>query len=507
MKIHLYKTFSLLTLIYCIQSCSKNFLIDDPKGKELEINYYKTPEELYSAMISAYSILSKQVSDRSANWYSSKLVPLNAAADECYAGGGSASDQLAWQAMSNYKLLSSTMGPQAAFWGNNYDGIYRANLVIEKSETNIPGLNEELKHRYIAEAKFLRAYFHFELVRLFKNIPLINKVLNADDWYTITQSSSEEIYKQIEEDLKAAIPDLPEKIQVKEQGRASKGAAMALLGKAILFQNKDDRMIEAATWFNSVLSSGQYALLANFGDIFNPELKFNQESILEIPQTNKQNATWEHTDILGNLYPTIIGPRAYVGPIYWGGGYGFNPVKESFALEMKADPRYGFTILNLDSLVNSNTNASYSKGYQNSGYFIKKFAALKKYESTTGIAELNWPNNYIEIRLADVYLMAAEALVRGKINAVGNNGHTAQWYLDEVRKRVKLASVPATLSNIYQERKMELAMEGHRFYDLVRTGQAAEILAFKGFEKNKNEILPIPLNELNNTALNQNPNY
>ncbi|MCC7317389.1 MAG: RagB/SusD family nutrient uptake outer membrane protein, partial [Bacteroidales bacterium] len=111
-----------------------------------------------------------------------------------------------------------------------------------------------------------------------------------------------------------------------------------------------------------------------------------------------------------------------------------------------------------------------------------------------------WPVNYIEIRLADVYLMAAEAYLRG-------GGGDAQFFLDKVRERVGLPSIPATLDNIYNERRLELATEGHRFFDLVRTGKAPTTLAFKGFVAGKHEILPIPLQELTNTKLKQNPNY
>ncbi|MDE3142501.1 MAG: RagB/SusD family nutrient uptake outer membrane protein, partial [Bacteroidota bacterium] len=165
-------------------------------------------------------------------------------------------------------------------------------------------------------------------------------------------------------------------------------------------------------------------------------------------------------------------------------------------------PRYPYTVANIDSIVKAAPGRSYVAGYQNSGYFIQKYAPLQQYVNPNAQPELNFPNDYIEIRLADVYLMEAEALVRG-----GGSASTAQSYLDKVRARVGLPSVPATLDNIYNERKLELATEGHRWYDLVRTGKAASALAFKGFTAGKNELMPIPLPELNNTKLVQNPGY
>ena len=169
---------------------------------------------------------------------------------------------------------------------------------------------------------------------------------------------------------------------------------------------------------------------------------------------------------------------------------------------MKGDPRYQYTIVNIDSMKTAGL-CTYEKGYQNTGYFVAKFAPLKEFYSTIGgDPVLNYPNDVMEIRLADTYLMEAEALVRG-----GGDMGKAQDYLDRVRARVGLPSVPATLDNIYLERRLELATEGHRWFDLVRTGKAATALASKGFKPNKNEILPIPLAELTNTKLVQNPGY
>jgi hypothetical protein len=197
----------------------------------------------------------------------------------------------------------------------------------------------------------------------------------------------------------------------------------------------------------------------------------------------------------------MVGPRAYVGPTYKV-GWGFNPLTLDLINVLKTDPRYKYTAVNIDSMAQKGV-CTYEKGYQNTGYFIKKFAPLQEFYSTIGgDPVLNYPNDYIEIRLADTYLMEAEALVRG-----GGNATKAQFYLDKVRARVGLPSIPATLDNIYNERRLELATEGHRFFDLVRTGQAATKLAFKGFTADKNEILPIPLAELANTKLKQNPNY
>jgi hypothetical protein len=489
--------FFLTGAIQLLSSCKKTYLEVVPAGIDLESNYYKNAGQVYAGLIAAYNPLGWEAGLS----YCDKLGTLNSAADECYAGGGGPTDMSTWQAMNNY-TLSAAVGPQQDLWNRNYTGVYRSNLILSKMGGAISGLSDAQKTRYIAEARFLRAYYYFDLVRFFGNIPLITAPIPTNDIYKVTQVKPAEIYKQIEKDLNEAIPGLPPVIPAAENGRATSGAAMALLGKAILYQNDNSRMQEAAGWLEKVNSAGVYHLMQNFADIFSPDHKFNSESVFEITHTGTQNAGWGNwPNFNGNVYVQMTGPRSYNGPTYWSAGWSFNPVISAFAEMMKSDPRYPYTVANIDSLTTA-TGGSYTKGYANTGYFLQKFAPMKKYVSTTGQPELNFPNDYIEIRLADTYLMEAEALVRG-----GGDVNKAKYYLDQVRQRAGLSSVPATLDNIYNERKLELATEGHRWFDLVRTGKAASVLAFKGFKAGINEVLPIPLNELNNTKLVQNNGY
>ncbi len=488
----------LLTLGF-LASCSKDFLNTDPKGLVLESNYYQTRDEVFAGLVAIYNRVSVEVGGGD-NTYSNKLGPLNAAADECWAGGGSSTDIVGWQVWNKY-TLSGAVGPQASFWKIDYEGIYRANLLLYKIEGAIRDLPATEKARFTAEAKFLRAYFYFELVRLFKNIPLITEPVSQSQIYEQLQVAPEAIYAQIEKDLNEAVADLPNIVLPEENGRVTKGAAMALLGKAILYQNNNARMAEAASWFDKVNTSPQYTLLPSYQDIFSPLNKFHSESIFEIQHTAAQIAGWwAWGNFSGNVYVQMTGPRSYAGPKYES-GWSFNPFIPEFVNSIRNDPRYPFTVANIDSLVAKGL-ASYAPGYQNTGYFVQKYAPLKEFKAPDGEPALNYPNNVIEIRLADTYLMEAEALVRA-----GGDLTKAQMRLNQVRARVGLGSVSATLDNIYQERKLELATEGHRWFDLVRTGKAAATLGFKGFQAGVHEVLPIPLNELNNTKLVQNPGY
>jgi hypothetical protein len=484
-------------------SCKKSFLELTPQGEFLESNYYSTPAQAFAGLVAAYDPLVTETGGID-NTYSDPLAALNAASDDCFAGGGSSSDVPAMQAINNY-TLNPSIGPQDQFWAINFQGVNRTDVLLQKLPS-VPGLSSDLLKRYTAEGRFLRAHYYFDLVRLFKNVPLILTPLQTADVYNQPQATPEAVYAQVETDLTAAIPDLPVTVAPAEDGRATQGAAKALLGKVYLYEKK---WPQAATTLADVngtpggTSTYGYKLVSNFGAIFDPTNKFNSESIFELVHSGNQNYTWSNWDqFKSNIYVQMVGPRSYTGPIYYSGGYGFNPITPELAAAMKGDPRYGYTIVNIDSLTKA-TNSSYSQSYQGAGYYIQKYAPILKNQITTGIADLNWPNDYIEIRLADTYLMEAEALVNA-----GTGTSRAQALLDMVRARVGLASVPVTLPNIYNERRLELATEGHRWFDLVRWGQASQVLAFKGFKAGTNEILPIPLNETTNgSKVKQNPGY
>lgn len=488
-------------LFLTFTSCGSDFLEPKPKGLDTEDNFYSNPTQALEGLGAIYASLSTE------GGWSVKMIGFNSAGDECYTGGANIGDYAQYQAW-NTNTMTAVNGPSESFWNPDYQGIYRANLLIQKISGGVSGLSDDLKDQYIAEAKTLRAYFYFELIRLFKTIPLITEPLQPSEWFTVTQTSREDVYAQIEKDLVEAIPALPTKSAMAsiDLGRMSKESAEALLGKAILFQNDESRMEEAAGWFNKVNTAAGYSLCPNFKDIFDPANKFNSESVFEITHTAKMEQGDWGAKIYGNMYVIAVGPRSYQPGSAdeahkYVSGWSFNPIIKDFVTFMKGDPRFKYTIADVDSLV-TNVGASYTPGFQNTGYFIQKWAPLEKWRASSGTTELNFPNDMIEIRLADTYLMEAEALVRA-----GKNAGRAKDLLDAVRMRVGLPSVPATLDNIYNERRLELATEGHRWDDLIRTGKAATALSFKGFVKGKNEYLPIPKSSMDNTKLVQDPAY
>jgi len=370
-------------------------------------------------------------------------------------------------------------------------------------------MDENEKARFEAEARFLRAYFYFDLIRYFRNIPLIDHPLVADEIYEVVQAAPEEIYALIESDLNAAMTNLPIQVSAeKEAGRASQGTAKALLGKVYLQQEKFDLAAQQLADVNGEpgqTSQYGYRLLDNFADLFKVDNKFNSESILEISFTNTSIGDWDCIDCTeGNILNILVGPRSYSvsgdGPDYVA-GWGFLPLTTDLVDLMRGDPRYPYTVIDMHQLADEG-KGSYAPGYMDTGYFLEKYAGRDADRAEIGSVELNFPQNIYDIRLADTYLLEAEAIVRG-----GGNMNRAADLLNAVRARVDLAPVAATLDNIKRERRIELAGEGHRWFDLVRWGDAPAALGSRGFVAGKHEVLPIPLLELDNTKLEQNKEY
>jgi len=481
-------------LITLVPSCKK--FVDYKPKEDYQItadDYLKTADDYQKMVVGTYTPL---------QWIWADVVIGDVASDNSVSGGENATDQLGFQQIDDYQIIPNN-GYLTEAWKACFEGINRANYLEEnKAKLDFTG-----KDALYGEVYFLRAYYYFELVRMFGDVPLfVDKRLTVAESGTLQRAPKADVYTQIEKDLNNAIAVLP--ITNIQKGRITKYAAQALLGKVLLYQNKFD---ESAAMLENVVN-GPFSLTTNFADIFLQNGENGPESVFEIQYSNASPYyDWSNPGRgQGNLAVQVCGIRNLTGNSPYGQGWSTNlPTTNLAAAFTDGDKRKNVTILDIEAYkaANPSLNITYLVApYKNTGLYNQKY--LPRKGETSGQVELNYLNNFRTIRYADVLLMAAEANNR----ATAPNDTKAQDYLNRVRRRAfgdqahDIAATGATLKQaIWDERRLELAMEGDRFFDLVRTGQAASKIT--GFVANKNELFPIPQQEIDISGLTQNPGY
>lgn len=480
-----FKTILLLLILVMSFGCSEDYL---DKTEEYNIdseNYFNSEEDYNNALIGVYDILQST--------YVNVLLG-EIASDNTLSGGESATDVIGFQQVDEmtHTPVNDNLDD---LWDWNFAGIQRANYILEfEGKTEFEG-----REKIIAETRFLRAYFTFELVKWFGPLPLKgDERFVLGDEKSIPRAPVSEVYDQIESDLLFAIDHLD--YTAPQVGRATKGAAQALLGKAYLYQ---EDFTNAALYLRAVITDGPYAL-SDFHTLFEFEGENNEESVFEVQYTGEEGAGFGCLQCSeGNVAVGFQGVRNYSGPDFES-GFSFNvPTQEAYDMFSENDIRKDLSILDIDAWA-AEEGATFAIGYKHTGFFNRKY--LPRKNENSGDANLTQPNNYRAIRYADVLLMAAEALNRGSIDDA-----TAKTYLNLVRERAGLIPVDVAGSNLTEailaERRLELIGEGHRFFDLVRTGRAAQKI--DGFTSGKNNLFPVPLEEIEFSEgnWNQNPGY
>ncbi|WP_339881859.1 RagB/SusD family nutrient uptake outer membrane protein [Polaribacter vadi] len=485
------KIYTLLLLVGFSFSCSDDFVDVKPTSTNSE-DFFNTQEDYEKAIIGAYDLLQST--------YLNVMLG-EIASDNSLAGGESATDTPGIQEVDD--MIHTPLNAQLRdIWNWMFAGVNRANYILEfKDKTDFAG-----KEQIIAEATFLRAYYYFELVKWFGDVPLsVDERILFGEQFTIDRTPKADVYAQIEADLIFAANNLP---YVQSQpGRVTKGAAQALLGKAYLYQNK---FTESATILDDLILNGPYDLVTDYNTIFEEAGENNIESVFEVQYFEGQGASFDCLQCSeGNVAVGFNGVRAYSGPDF-SSGFSFNvPVQEVVDAFEAGDLRKDVAILDINAWATS-TGATFGTGNEHTGYYNRKYIPRLRSNSAQGDRNLTNPNNYRAIRFADVLLMAAEAFNKSSTP----NDAKAQTYLNRVRERAfgnsanNITATGTTLyDNILSERRVELVGEGHRFFDLVRTGKAAQEI--DGFEADKNEVFPIPAIEIQlaGNRWDQNPNY
>lgn len=512
----------------------KDYLTEIEPGTDLLEDFYTSTEAAVQNVTACYVPLMWEYNGTYfSEWFIGDII-----SDDALKGGGSTTDMADAYDFENWRTTSGN-GLLLNYYRAQYQGIARCNLALQYVGEMEVGKDEnftaEMKARLLAEAYYLRAYYYFRLVRVFAGVPMVLEVIDSSDKWAQERASVDAIFKQILSDLTKAEADLWDKsaYPAADAGRATKGAAQAMLMKVNLYmaspywqtyslsKSAAECYADAKTWGKKLIDSGEYSLCADYEDNFTLEGENGQESIFEIQYAEVPWGDYGEGFgfTAGSFTQILIRSRSSL----IGGGWGFNHPSQNLYNEFEAgDPRRDVAILVPDA---SKMENPAEEIYLGNKLLNNKYAMYR--DTYTGCGYGQWglhasrgPLNNRQIRYADALLMYAEACL-GAGDAV-----TAKEYINKVRARVGLAEIStADEAALRHERRCELAMEGHRWFDIVRWGiaeqtikayEAGESTEYKaqvalgaGFQKGKHEILPIPYDEilLNPSKMEQNPGY
>lgn len=452
-------------------SCSSDLLDVNPEAQKVSSQFYTNSAEIEQGITSVYGSL-QYTGQYQLGMPALGELPSDNTYDEVPANDAFTYGELDFFTIQpNNTLIAST-------WKDNYIGIQQANIILTRID-KIPDMTDALKNTRIGEMKFLRALMYFNLVRTFGDVPLVLKeTTNVNDYFGQPRTPVAEVYAAIETDLKDAIDLLPN--TKAQKGRVTKGAALGILGKVLLTEKK---YAESLTYLSEIEGLG-YQLLTDVSKIFDVANENNAEIIFDVQFASGLNGNSE-----GSSAFQMFSPSGSVS-----GAKGHNlPTKEVYNLYSTGDTRRSAYI-----------------GLTSSGIPFSK----KLVKTSNTIADGG--SNFVVLRLADVFLMMAECF------AEQNNTVNANLYLNKIKTRAGIATVnlptkDLLLNEIDRERRLEFVGEGHRWFDLIRTGKAISVMTThftnnQGYStaqiKAHHLLMPVPQGQINtDPALKQNPGY
>lgn len=460
-----------------------------PISSSTTATFYTQPNDFIQAVNAVYNDL-RGFPDRQLNLSETRSDNLYAVSD------GGVRD---WEGINSFHKTIAANPYVSGAWSANYNGIYRANVVLDQLATNgaVVG-SATLSKRLEAEAKFLRAMFYFDLVRWFGKVPLIDKPVTANEAIGIQRSPVADVYGLIVSDLQFAGSNLPETYAAADKGRATKFAAKALLALVHMTRSGPNYGIEgpglalnewnqALTLLNEIITSNKFSFSTTFANIFSFTNENGPEVVFDV-----QYATGL-SPVVGGTFPWVLVPDTWFqsnGKAVQG-GLTIRPVStdllNSFAA---ADVRKAFSI---------QTGFTYN-GVSETRSFFKKYVDLTKVPTN----RVDWPINFIVFRYTDILMMKAECILRG---ATGGSQTDVDAIVNQVRTRAGLPALTGvTIDQLFEERRKEFAAEGSRWHDLVRSGKVETVIPawiavedvqkqMQPFQKNY-IIYPIPQTEL-----------
>jgi len=471
------KIFLTISILSLFASCNNDFVDIKPEGIVVAEDFYKTEADAMKATNAIYSFLR--------SWENSGFPAqfVFGVTGDDVEKGSNPGDASFINAYNNFSFTTSDDGVNG-YWTGQWQAVQRTNQVI----TNVPNIDMDtaLKTRLVAEAKMLRAYFYFNLVRIYGGVPIFDGI--QADYINKPRNTAAEVYAFIVKDLTEASAILPQTYPAGQEGRVTKGGALGLLSKVYLYMKDYQKAYDVST---QVKGMG-YSLDPSFNHLFRPAGEFGTESVFEV------NCGCS-PEFGGSQYAEVQGVRNQYG---WGFFTPTLALENAFEL---GDIRKQFTILREGQTTPEGDLIKKGDPQAGNTWNYKTYVPSSLNNNACGYGSIQ---NIRILRFADILLINAEAA-----NELGNTA-VAITDINLVRNRAQLANTTATGQStlraaIWQERRVELAMENDRFPDLVRTGQAATFLGPLGFQTGKNELFPIPLRAITDSKgiLTQNPGY
>lgn len=470
-------SFAALALMLGTASCGDDFLSVEPSSSLPIDGYYTTESRMMESAVAAYDPM--QWYDYFGGWAPLSLV-WDSMADDMYVGGGNTSDQSQIHLISQYK--SDPRNNIDGAWTTSYSGINRSIRLIDNAKDS--DLSDDKKALFIAEGRAMRAWYYLVLWKTWGNIPFYEENLTSLP-YLADQLTADQVYEKVVVDLESVLDSevLPMKQPDEWAGRMTQAAASMIYADYVMYQKDQSRYGKALGYMKAIINSHKYDLVKNYNDLYALDKEWNEEIIFDVNYIAKGGKrTWGNANFTGGtVYPEMIGIDGLTIKCAEGhtpeftSGWGFGSVsKEVYDAFEDNDRRRDVAILNLDKYARAKfaegDTVTYGGRYQNTGYFLRKYLPRPgDTEGSVGDAGLNHDENLHLYRYAETLLNAAEL-------ALATGDGLAQDYFDLVRERAGVASIPVTVDNIINERRLEFVGEGKRYFDLVRSGKAATVL-------------------------------
>lgn len=469
-----FKFYLVLSLSACtLLSCSKDYLDAEPLTQLTDSNFYQTPEDAYSALVGCYDGMQRAVGGIGGLSYPVASMVMS---DNFYGGGGSA-DGYGFQAVDEFDITRSPADQNlyGGLWDAYYKGIYRCNVLIDKIDQIDWSENPAQRAQYLSEARVIRGYLYFQMVKMWGNIPL----LTAPSAENLPQATPDEVYTVIAEDLSFATENLPAQAYTSvEPGRITRWAAKSMLARVYLYYtgyyNKSDLVgvvskAQALGHLEDVIASSGHGLVSDFSTLWPAASldNFAGENNKEIVFSVKLTYTSDYNgNSDGNSWMVMLGMREFTYPPY-GNGWGVTVNSDIYNAFDTNDTRRDASIIAVEEQEIPFNKLANQREY--SGYYTKKYTPMSDDAGNSLAVKLGGVDfqigqfqDFYDIRYADVLLMAAEL-----------GSPSAQSYFDQVRQRAlkdNFTQVAVTPAAIQNERRLEFALEGVRYWDLLRQG-------------------------------------